>query len=105
MTRPNAIKSTIRHRQLKNPDVNALRYDVVNSPLILTPADELTALADQYHSVLGNILQKHAPEKTCTISLRPHTQWYDETLRKAKREKRSCERKWKSSGLEVPTYM
>lgn len=91
MTRPNAIKSTIRLRQLKNPDVNALRYDVVNSPLILTPADELTALADQYHSV------KHAPESTCTITLCPHTHWYDETLRKAKREKRSCERKWKSS--------
>ncbi|PIK46354.1 hypothetical protein BSL78_16775 [Apostichopus japonicus] len=101
VARPKPTKCTVRQRRLKDVDLDALRHDVVNSPLILNPADDPDVLIEQYHTVLSDVLDKHAPVKTRKITLRPHAPWYDESLRNAKRKKRSYERKWKSSGLEV----
>jgi hypothetical protein len=101
LARPEATKYTVQQRHLKNVDLEAMRQDVLNSSLLLTPAEDLLALTNQYNSVLREILDKHAPVKTREMTLRPHAPWYDKTLRTAKRKKRSLERKWMKSKLEI----
>ena len=50
---------------------------------------------------MSKILDRHAPERTQRIILRPHAPWYSDDLRKAKQEKRRCERIYVKSGLTV----
>ena len=51
--------------------------------------------------MLRELLDKHAPEETRKITLRPYAPWYDDSLRESKQKKRALERKWKKSGLEI----
>ena len=55
----------------------------------------------QYNDTLADLIDKHAPEITKTISLRPHAPWYTDALRDTKREKRQLERRMLKSGLQV----
>ena len=45
-----------------------------------------------YESVLGGLLEKHAPLLTHTIRCRPNSPWYNDELRQAKKELRRLER-------------
>ena len=56
---------------------------------------------EQYNNVLKELLDKHAPLTQRSITLRRHTPCYDDSLRELKRKKRSCERKWVATHLEV----
>ena len=57
-------------------------------------------LVDKYNSVLSQLLDNHAPQKTKLVTVRPKAPWYSDTLHEAKREKRRLERKMRKSGLE-----
>ena len=58
-------------------------------------------LADLYDSELRQLLDKHAPEVSRSVTLRPHAPWFSAALSDSKREKRRCERAYRTSGLEV----
>jgi hypothetical protein len=45
---------------------------------------ELPTIIDQYEKTLEETLQKHAPLKRRTITLRPSAPWYNEEISKAK---------------------
>ena len=45
---------------------------------------------------LNRIMEKHAPERTKTITLRPEQKWMSEDLKNMKRKVRSLERKYKA---------
>ena len=62
-------------------------------------------LTSQYNDVLQLLMDKHAPVRTRTITLRPYTPWFNENLRNLKRQKRRLERKYVTSGLEVHRQM
>ena len=49
-----------------------------------------------YSTELNKIMEKHAPEKTNTITLRPEQKWMSEDLKNMKRKVRSLERKYKT---------
>ena len=54
-----------------------------------------------YNADLSDLLDKHAPERTHAVTLRPHSPWFNDSLRKLKTEKRRLERQWMKSGLEI----
>ena len=96
INRPDHVKREIRLRKLRKIDIEAFRQDVLASPISTTPATDLDSLVHQYDTSLGDLLDKHAPQIWRTISSCPHAPWYNEDIRKAKRQLRKCERRWMS---------
>ena len=58
-------------------------------------------LADRYSAGLQRVLDQHAPLTNRKVANRPSAPWRTDSVRKAKRELRQAERKWRSSGLTV----
>ena len=54
-----------------------------------------------YNTVLCTIMDKHAPVKTKVIPVCPQPEWYTEEVRKAKQQRRQCERLWRKTKLTV----
>ena len=55
---------------------------------------------DTFNTCLTAVIDKHAPTKTRTVIVRPHTPWYNDDLRSQKSLRRQLERKWRKSGTE-----
>ena len=72
--------------------MESLRGDILRSDLLLSPSSDVNTLLIQYESVLGGLLEKHAPLLTHTIRCRPNSPWYNDELRQAKKELRRLER-------------
>ena len=100
-SKPAASKSQHKQRHLKDIDLDAFKADIIKSPLLSEHTSDPNKLADPYNSELRQLLDKHAPEMSRSITLRPHAPWYSAKLRDSKREKRRYERAYRSSGLEV----
>ena len=49
-----------------------------------------------YDNAAKSLLDKHAPEKTKTITIHPKVEWYTEAVDIARKEKRKKERKWRT---------
>ena len=101
VARPPAPRKIFRSRKIRSIDMLAFKSDVLDSPLLTNPADDLDSLVLQYDSVLLALLDNHAPEVERYVVLRPHSPWFNESLREAKQKKRRLERKWRKSGLSV----
>ena len=89
VTRPAATKKTLLLRKFKDLNVNAFCEDIKASSLVTTPADTVDGLVKQYNTTLTELVDLHAPERSKTISLRPHAPWYTDSLRDAKRAKKA----------------
>ena len=63
------------------------------------PATSLTARVDQYKTVLGNLLDKHAPIRKRTVIVRP--EWYSSDIHETKTKRRRLEQQWRKSKLEI----
>lgn len=57
-------------------------------------------LVYEYNTTLKLLLDRHAPLKTMTITLRPTALWYTEELRSEKKKRRALEPRWRSSKRE-----
>ena len=99
--RPAPSKCTIKRRNTRGIDIHAFSSDISDTQLIKNLSTDLNTAVSQYNSILRSLVDKHAPEKTREITIRPHSPWYSDILRALKRDKRRHERKWQSSGLEV----
>ena len=100
MPRPKPVQIQVNHRKLRDIDVKLLRDDIRASFSNKQMVD-LSHQVDYYNSSLWSLLDKHAPQRLRFITLRPHAPWFNDELRSAKQAKRRCERKWKTSGLEI----
>ena len=99
--KPAKLRKEIKCRKLHTINPQAFLGDIMTSPLVLQPKVSLDDLSAQYNQVLTKLLDKHAPLKTCVITIRPYTPWYDEEIQEAKTERRKYERIWRKSKLEV----
>jgi hypothetical protein len=97
IAKPQPQSKTITFRRLKAIDPLAMRADIMNSDLVKHPSDNLTDLMDQYDTILGSILDKHAPTMTKKVVIRPDKQWYNDDIRNEKQIKRQLERKWRKT--------
>ena len=101
LPRPPLIRVNSKHRRVRNIDLDCFVEDLSSLQVVNNPPADLPVLVNAYHSQLSDLLDKHAPIKERTPTLRPHAPWFSDELRALKREKWRCERRWVKSGLEV----
>ena len=75
-----------------------LRSDLHNPS---ATSNNLDLLADQYNAVLSKLIDKHAPECSPSVTLRPNAPWFNDTLKAMKGRKRKLERIYLKTRLEV----
>lgn len=99
-TRPQRSTKQIVYRKLKSIDIDRFTNDIGTSLLCQSPPDNLDSLVKCYNSTLSSVLDQHAPLRSRTITLRQRAPWFNDDIKKAKREKRKAERRWRSSKLD-----
>ena len=62
-------------RKINEIDYESFYSDILNLDLIKKPENDLSALCQQYDSVLSSILDKLAPVSTKTLSRKSPTPW------------------------------
>ena len=78
--------------KLKSIDLQELRDDISDSPLISTVDEaghDLESMLTLYNTSLIGLLEKHAPLITRTITIRPSAPWYTEDIREEKQKRRA----------------
>lgn len=96
------IKKTPEKRKItsrkKPTDFSKLENDLEQTiPNIMSSPD----LTNAYNTTLRELLDKHAPVVTRTVTDRPSAPWLTEEIKKLKAARRRAERKWRSSRLEI----
>ncbi|XP_068757440.1 uncharacterized protein [Montipora capricornis] len=94
---PQLSRKKVSFRKTKAIDITALMNDLSASRLCQDPPSEPVKLVDCYNTTLAGLLDRHAPLKTKTVTVRPQVPWYSEEIREAKRVCRRAERKWKTT--------
>ena len=95
--KPPPVRRSITYRDLRQVDLDDLKKDISDHDFL--PYDD-PRIFSEYHQVLTDICDKHAPSTTKSFILRPNTQWYNQNIRSAKVVRRRLERKMMKSGLE-----
>ena len=102
LPKPSKVTKDIVIRKFRSIDSFAFETDVRSSPLYTTTTQmDCACLCKQYDEVMGVLLEKHAPKKKVTITIRPDAPWFTYDVRDARRLCRKLERKWRSSGLAI----
>ena len=99
ITQPSPATShkTVSYRNIKSINIDSFRNDIQASSSLNDSSGTLDEITTRYVSSLNNLVDKHAPLLKRTITVRPHTRWYNEHLRDVKHVRRQLERKWKHS--------
>ena len=80
-------------------DLDKFCSDIDNSTIITAQPDDLHVLAELYNSTLSNLLDKHAP--LITKSITQSNPWYTADLKQVKAVCRTAERKWRQTHYSV----
>ena len=91
-------------RKFCDMDMVAWKEDILSSDLhnpSSATSNNVDLLADQYNAVLLKLIDKHAPECSRSVTLRPNAPWFNDTLKAMKRRKRKLERIYLKTRLEV----
>ena len=99
--KPSLPLKTINYRPLKRLNIEEFTKDLIDSPFVSLPSDDLDSLLRQYDASVLSVLDKHAPICRRTFILRPYNPWYSNTIAAQRRQCRQAERKWRKSGLTV----
>ncbi len=86
---------------MKEIDIAQVCQELGASSDLLHPTSDAATIVAHYNTTLTTILDKHAPVKEQTVTIRPDTAWYTEHIHNLKQERRKLERQWRKSGLEV----
>ena len=90
-------KEKISFQKINKIDYESFHSDILSSDLIKKPEKALSALCQQYDSVLSSILDKHASVSTKTLPRKPPTAWMTPEIMKAKTLPHNLERTWRRS--------
>ncbi len=99
--KPPPGKRVISYRKYSQINKESFQSDILQSALTTATSDSVDGLIAQYNKVLTELVNKHAPAKSHTITDRPRPAWYNSEIQVAKRERRIAERRWQSTGLHV----
>ena len=90
------VPQTSTYLKLKAINMEAFKADIKNFDLIKNPKANATGLAQQYDSVLGTLIDFHAPLATKKISNpKPPNPWMTPAILASKRHRRYLERVWR----------
>ena len=100
--RPASSIHTVCYRKIKSINLNAVVKDMHVSLLVGDHSEQpLDQLVSIYQNELLAVLNKHAPLKTRSFTIRPQAVWYTADIRKAKQLRRRAERLWRKTGLTI----
>ena len=99
LAKPPLPSEEVCYRKTKDIDHDAFAMDLQHSSLPNSPADSLVGLVSQYNLVLAELLDKHAPQKTRIITIRPQAPWHNGNIITAKKVSRRAERRWRRTRL------
>ena len=94
---PQLSRKKVSFRKTKAIDITAFMEDLSASRLCQDPPSEAVKLVDCYNTTLAGLIDRHAPLKTKTVTVRPQVPWCSEEIRKAKRVRRRAEKKWRTT--------
>lgn len=101
LQKPPALRKHISWRKFKEIDIAQVCHDLRTSTELLAPTSDAATIVSHYNNTLSTILDKYAPVKERTVTIRPDTAWYTDDIRDLKRERKALERRWRKTGLEV----
>ena len=87
--------SVVRRRQGRKVNLEALRDDFHNSPLLVNPPSDLTEMFSCYDDTLRSLVDKHAPFADVTLHAHPNAPWYDSRCQVEKAKTRRLERAYR----------
>ena len=93
--RPPLPKKTVAARRFKSINLVTFKEDIKNSVLSHLSSEDPDELAKLYNQQLTEILDKHAPVKTKTVTIRPLAPWYTDDIQSLRKEVRHAERRWR----------
>ena len=93
--KPDCVAKTIRYRQLRATDFDALRQDVEKSDLCTREYSDLNELTSSYNWTLTSLLDKHVRMKEKVVVCRQRLPWFSSEIKCAIRTRRKAERKWR----------
>ena len=101
--KPCRVRKTVSFRKLRAIDIDLFKQDIMSSSDLKNSLDltNLEDLVSAYTNELSVLIEKHAPFRTKTITLRPSCVWYTQNLHDAKHLRRKLERKWSQSKLTI----
>ena len=106
-SRPKPGKAHFTFRKFRDIEMDSWKKDILNSVLYTSTPDlaDVNSLLDQYIVVLSDLIDKHAPECSRSITLCPNAPWFNDSLRAIKGQRRKLERKYLSTRPEVHRQM
>lgn len=101
--KPKPLKTKITFRRKKKVNIEELKDKIVNSDISakVTHSQGVSNKMNIFEKTLLPILDNIAPLKTIKVTARPNTEWFNDSITEAKRDRRRAERRWRKSGLEV----
>lgn len=96
ISKPKLEKKVVYYRNLKNINLSAFKADIRSSKLITDPPTDLDDLVECYNTCLSTILERHAPLRKKTMTIRPKVPWMNNEIKQAKRLRRKAERTWRN---------
>jgi hypothetical protein len=86
---------------LKNIDHDVLDQAIGESSLMAVTGSFAANVHSLYDVTLRDNLDRFAPKKTLTITVRTNSPWINNDIIQAKRLRRKCESTWRRTGLQV----
>ncbi|KAK6177921.1 hypothetical protein SNE40_012787 [Patella caerulea] len=93
--------SKVACRNIKKISRDDFKFDLDNSQLLNAPPDDGEELVQLFNSTLKELLDKHAPVTFKHMRAKSVNPWYCNEIMQAKIERRTAERKWRLTKLEV----
>ena len=98
---PPPIRRKVIFRKINSIDIEEFTRDIQQSSLFTNKSSDVCALTNQYNELLSDLLDKHAPVRTKTVT-QTKPEWYNSNnLHDMKRQRRRLERRFLQSGLHV----
>ena len=91
----------VTFRKIKSIDIESFKNDVANTNLCLNSPVNLDELARCYNKTLADVLNRHAPLQTKTVTVRPLIPWFSAEIKASKKLRRKLERTWRYTGSEM----
>ena len=84
---------------MNNTNAMVFSQDIATSTSLNRLSDSIDNTIKSYNDTLTNLIDKHAPLRSKTITVRTKVPWFHIELTEAKRNRRKCERVWKRTRL------
>ena len=98
--KPLVLKKTVVNRNIKSINFEDFEKDLENLHLPSVIQDDIDSASEVYNNRLSNLLDKHAPCSSKTVTVRPNKKWFNSNLRQARTVKRRLQFKYNKSKLE-----